>query len=435
MSDHLGSYRRTMLIALAVMLVCIACAIAWLVSAGAIIHPAFLVDVADLPLLLIAIVGGLTALGAMISLHRDSLETHNKPYFAQRPRERQPGILTRARRRLLGTLPGSSGKLSLRPGEWVIVRPLTEIAATLDSERRLDGLPFMAEMARFCGERHRVFRRVERIHNYFDPQGAHLRRMQDAVLLDELRCTGDAHGGCQAACQIIWKEAWLMPAGERQPDQRPFATSDEAEFDKLVTKSRVEGPGGEIRYVCQMTSLPGATTRARFNDPRHYLRDVWSGNVRFSVFLTAVAINLFNLVQRRTGGAVAPFRVHDAPKISNVEPLNLQPGERVRVKSKAEIERTLINSKNRGLWFDIEMHRFCGGEFRVASRVTTLVDEGTGRLLTIKNPCIVLDGVSATGEYLALCPQNELIYWREAWLERLDPRTDSAIAAAERQAV
>jgi hypothetical protein len=39
-------------------------------------------------------------------------------------------------------------------------------------------------------------------------------------------------------------------------------------------------------------------------------------------------------------------------------------------------------------------------------------------MLTMNNPCIVLEGVAATGEYLGLCPQNELIYWREAWLER-----------------
>jgi hypothetical protein len=33
--------------------------------------------------------------------------------------------------------------------------------------------------------------------------------------------------------------------------------------------------------------------------------------------------------------------------------------------------------------------------------------------------CIVLEGVSATGEYLGLCPQNELIFWHEIWLERV----------------
>jgi hypothetical protein len=97
----------------------------------------------------------------------------------------------------------------------------------------------------------------------------------------------------------------------------------------------------------------------------------------------------------------------------------LGPGDIVRVKSKQEIEKTLRKSKNRGLWFDVEMHRFCGGEFRVAQRVETIVDEASGRMLTMKYPCIVLEGVSATGEYLGLCPQNELIYWCETWLDHV----------------
>jgi hypothetical protein len=40
-------------------------------------------------------------------------------------------------------------------------------------------------------------------------------------------------------------------------------------------------------------------------------------------------------------------------------------------------------------------------------------------MIQLGNPCIVLDGVSSTGEYLAFCPQNDLIFWREIWLERV----------------
>ena len=65
------------------------------------------------------------------------------------------------------------------------------------------------------------------------------------------------------------------------------------------------------------------------------------------------------------------------------------------------------------------MNRFCGGEFRVAKRVETIVDEASGRMLTMKNRCIVLDGVTSGGEYRGLYPQNELIFWREVWLERV----------------
>jgi len=163
-----------------------------------------------------------------------------------------------------------------------------------------------------------------------------------------------------------------------------------------------------------------------WNDPRHYLRDLWSGNVRFATFAKAVALALFNLVQEKTGGPTAPHQEAGNPQTSVSPPLNLQPGDIVRVKSKQEIAKTLSKSRNRGLWFDVEMHRFCGGEFRVAKRVETIVDEASGRMLTMKHPCLVLEGVSATGEYRGLYPQNELIYWREVWLERLSNAPDTA---------
>ena len=31
----------------------------------------------------------------------------------------------------------------------------------------------------------------------------------------DLRCDGKAYGGCQAACLIFWKEAWLKPVKEK----------------------------------------------------------------------------------------------------------------------------------------------------------------------------------------------------------------------------
>ncbi|WP_156150706.1 hypothetical protein [Hyphomicrobium sp. 99] len=401
------------------MLSAVVAAIALLNSTDAITHFRLLPDLLALPLLLVSVLAGLVALGGWIGLHRDSLETSGIPYFATGPRERSPGAFTRVRRLLLNMLPGSARRLRLHAGEWVRVRPLAEIYASLDADGRLDGLPFMPEMARYCGKHFKVFRRVERIHYYFDPAGAHLRRMHDAVLLDELRCDGGAHGGCQAACQIIWKEAWLSIDNGVRTAENPTVLADAMKLEALDQLTRVKSSDGDTRYVCQMTTLPDATVRTRWSDPRHFLTDLWSGNIRFDLFVTAISLALFNMVQRRMGGALTPYRENDLPKVPPAEPLNLQPGELVRVKSRPEIERTLTKSRNRGLWFDVEMHRFCGGEFRVASRVTTMVEEATGRILSLKNPCLILEGVAATGEYQSLCPQNELIYWREAWLTRV----------------
>jgi hypothetical protein len=245
--------------------------------------------------------------------------------------------------------------------------------------------------------------------------------LRDAVLLEELRCDGADHGGCQAGCLLIWKEAWLVPGDNAHKD----VITHEASASRLGQYTQVSSPEGEVRYACQMTELPGATTRLSWRDPRHYWRDLRSGNVRLQPFVTAVALALFNSAQRKSGGAEAPHREPTDRKTTPKEVLDLQPGEIVRVKTKQEIEKTLnFASKNRGLWFDREMHRFCGGEFRVAAVVRNIVDEASGKMLRMNNSCIVLDGVAATGEYLGLCPQNELIYWRECWLERLSKRPE-----------
>jgi hypothetical protein len=101
--------------------------------------------------------------------------------------------------------------------------------------------------------------------------------------------------------------------------------------------------------------------------------------------------------------------------------LNVQPGEFVQVRSQDEILATLDRrNRNRGLLFDSEMVRYCGGTFRVLKRVNQIVDERTGKMMRMKSPCIILDGVACVSEYHRLCPRAIYHYWREAWLRRVE---------------
>jgi len=434
MSAYRNSYRRTVAVAMLASGLAAIAGMAMLIGTGAGFPWWPATVLLSLFCLAIATFAGLVAAGGLIGLHRDTMELRGQPYYSGQPRECPAGAFARLRRWLLTLLSGSPARLRLWPGEWVKVRSFAEIEATLDGEGRMDGLPFMPEMLRYCGKRFRVFRRIEKIHYYFGPTAAHLRRLRDSVLLDELRCDGAGHGGCQAGCQFIWKEAWLIPSDNASADVviQDAVMSDAVSPSRLDKYTQASSPDGQIRYACQMTESPSATTRLSWRDPRHYWRDLRSGNVRLKPFFTAVALALFNSVQRKSGGAEAPYREPTDRKTSPTEVLDLRPGEMVRVKTKAEIERTLNSgSKNRGLWFDREMHRFCGGEFRVAAVVRTIVDEATGKMLMMNNPCIVLEGVAATGEYLGLCPQNELIYWREVWLERLASRPEVSTRVPE----
>jgi len=302
-------------------------------------------------------------------------------------------------------------------GDYVEVRSAREIAATLDDHGCLEGLPFMQEMAPYCGTVHRVYKRIDKIIDMVEHTG--LRRMSGTVTLEDLRCDGRAHGGCQAGCQLLWKEDWLRRCSRRRG--RAAGSAPRVQADSV---SRIEAdmePPAEDVYRCQATELFRASSYLYSWDPRQYLSPLWSGNVTLVEFLRGISIDLFNAFQRLHGGCVYPYwvgsRLEKTPTLS----LGLRPGEWVRVKTKEEILLTLDRrNRNRGLWFGREMLRYCGGRFRVLRPVDRLIEEKSGRLVRLKTPSVILDGVTASGEFYRFNPQNDYILWREIWLERLE---------------
>lgn len=97
-------------------------------------------------------------------------------------------------------------RLNIRGGDIVEVRNREEILETLDSDGSLEGLPFLPEMSLFCGRRFRVLREVNKILVEGETE---MRRIRGTVILAGVICDGEAHGGCQRYCPILWKKAWL----------------------------------------------------------------------------------------------------------------------------------------------------------------------------------------------------------------------------------
>ena len=329
----------------------------------------------------------------------------------------------------------------LKAGDWVEVRSKEEILATLDKNGRLDELPFMPEMFAYCGQRVRVSKRA---HKTCDPpSGLASRKMQDAVHLDDLRCNGAAHGGCEAGCLIFWKEAWLKPvegAAARRTSMRTTAGCTEADVHAGALRSAEAGK--EPSYVCQSTQVFQATQHLPWWDPRQYLEDYVSGNVKLHQFFAALLFSLYSRVagagiglgtpmrwaynrfQRLRGGAVYPLGRGRVPpgQATPTGKLDLAPGERVKVKSFDEILATLnVDARNRGLYFDPEAVPFCGKTYPVLRRVEKIVDEKTGKLVKLKGDAIILDGAVCEARYAKcrrFCPRGIYPYWREIWLER-----------------
>jgi hypothetical protein len=339
---------------------------------------------------------------------------------------------------------------SLRVGEVVEVLSQEEILATLDHNGELDSLPFMPEMLQFCGKRFRVYRRAVKLCDTINLTGMH--RMENAVHLENLRCDGQAHGGCQAGCLLYWKEAWLrrVEAGSApevlEPTSRsvpaPSSNGPRIAVETLFAVTQADGgkaPAGEEAYSCQATEMMrAAPVRLAWWDPRQYLRDVRVGNaspIAMARYLVFMLFNKFQTANRRFlpriplihGAKMYPF-VDGMLTRTPTEILNLQPGELVEIKSKEEIFRTLDkNNKNRGLLFDVEMVRYCGQRARVLKRVHHIIDEKTGKMMRFSNPCIVLEDVFCRSEYWGgHCPRSIHIYWREIWLRRVEVRSDVA---------
>jgi hypothetical protein len=129
-------------------------------------------------------------------------------------------VAQKSDRRIVSAAPESLG---LQPGEWVEVKPIEEILATLDGNRRHRGLRWMTGMRKYCGKRFRVYRRVERI--MLETNGE-LRKMKNTVLLENVMCDGVEFGACDRACFHFWREAWLRRVPEEQaPGRNPSRTS------------------------------------------------------------------------------------------------------------------------------------------------------------------------------------------------------------------
>jgi hypothetical protein len=315
-----------------------------------------------------------------------------------------------------------------RAGDWVEVRPAEEILAAVDEHGRLDGLPFMPEMLQFCGRRFRVQSRAHKTCDTAIASG--FRQMESAVHLKDIRCDGSSHGGCQAACLLFWKNAWLRPAdGPAELPEETDAPEAAALLLRATTASDTEA--GEPRFSCQATELRAATSALRWWDVRQYAQDLGSRNVgggRFARGFLIILLNKFQAANRRflprvapiKGGRRYPFVTGALRGRTPAESLNLQPGELVRVKSKEAIEQTLDqHNRNRGLLFDGVMSKYCGQTARVRARVTKIVNEDTGTMTHFKTEAIMLEGMVCTGDYMQFCPRNIYDYWREIWLERV----------------
>lgn len=355
----------------------------------------------------------------------------------------------------------------LRVGERVRVRSKEEILATLDKNGQLEGLPFMPEMFEFCGREFQVFKRA---HKTCDPpNGLDGRRMLHTVHLEGVRCDGNAHDGCQARCLIFWKESWLERIAEERAKTRSglvwkgleSGASGTTELDVAAAarKTTLQTDCGDPVWVCQSTQIAQASQLLHWWNPRQYVEDYTSGNVPLFRLLASLAFFvyaqlasaglglgtalrwLYDRIQGMRGRNPYPLRQGKVPRGAKTPSakLDVQPGELVKIKSYDEILATIDETgHNRGMSFDPEMVSYCGGAYRVLDRVSKIINEKTGKMQHLKNDCVMLKDVvclACYSKYRRFCPRSIYPYWREIWLERVEPRVSAPEDTKERDAV
>jgi hypothetical protein len=293
----------------------------------------------------------------------------------------------------------------------------------LDEHGALEAVPFMPEMLAFVGKRFRIASRALKVCS-----GVGNTHLEGVVFLEQLRCDGSAHGGCEAECRLYWKEAWLRASD----NPRVGSVSATNEIGPLahvahtnVRQLPVLDEGDEAVYRCQATEAGRAGKRVDWREPTQYLRELTNRNVG-PLHLTRVFADILTQYVRRRVLRRGEFSVTPAG-VNRVDgaQLDLEPGDWVEVRPLTEIARTLNDKfRHRGLTFTSEMAPYAGKRFRVRRRLSRMIDEETGRMLEMKRDLIALEGVVCTGDHawgLWLCRRDLYTYWREAWLRRVTP--------------
>jgi hypothetical protein len=253
------------------------------------------------------------------------------------------------------------------------------------------------------------------------------RRMHATVYLEDLRCDGSGHGGCQAGCKLYWKEAWLRRVDDDSGavDASNGGAANLGHLAQAGTRT-VREVGGDRSEVwrCQATEAFNASEPLKTSNVGQYWREQTNGNFGLFRFIGLAARGFVMEIARRVG-LLKPLPLRGPGSQSTPsERLDLQPGDIVQVRRPSEIAATLDKGGlNRGLSFDREMLPYCGRTFRVKDRIRRIIDDKTGRMLNIPKDCLILDGAVCSGERTPgtwFCPRQIYPFWREAWLRRVE---------------
>lgn len=137
-------------------------------------------------------------------------------------------LFWKIRRKLFGVYARGNQKstpvqsLDLQAGEWIEIKPVENIAETLNESGHNRGLLFTPAMGRSCGEKYQVKRKLEKI--IVDGTGE-MRQMRNTAFLEGSMCGCScvAFGGCPRNEFAYWRDIWLRRAPAESTKQSEIA--------------------------------------------------------------------------------------------------------------------------------------------------------------------------------------------------------------------
>ncbi len=131
--------------------------------------------------------------------------------------------------------------------------------------------------------------------------------------------------------------------------------------------------------------------------------------------------HISHLLPRLTGNSKTP-----AANASDITSLRFNPGDKVLVRPKDQIQATLDGRNElKGCSFLAEMGQYCGTIQTVFKPVRRFVDERESRVKSM-NGVYLLEGVICKGlDLTGGCDRSCFYYWREEWLEKIDLQGES----------
>jgi len=157
---------------------------------------------------------------------------HFYPLWGGAPFPRRQGVIPEGD-------PTPVANLDLQPGELVRIRPFKEILGTLNTRNKNRGLYFDAEEVPYCGETHRVLKRVTKI--IHEKTGKMLEMKTPCFILDAVVCES-RYSECRLFCPrgiyAYWREIWLERVGPKRTDSGQKTTEQEVAPCEVASNGR-----------------------------------------------------------------------------------------------------------------------------------------------------------------------------------------------------